>query len=160
MTSYIRTKELREKMSKLHKGKTYAPNTTFKKGHKQLNTGRTHFAKGKICHNPGELSNLWKGGITPVMRYLRTCTKYRQWRSDVFTRDNYTCIWCGVRSGNGKAVILQADHIKPFYLILEEYKLFNIEEALNCEELWNINNGRTLCENCHKRTETWGRPKK
>jgi hypothetical protein len=23
------------------------------------------------------------------------------------------------------------------------------EESLQCEELWNINNGQTLCESCH-----------
>lgn len=24
-----------------------------------------------------------------------------------------------------------------------------LEDAENCEELWNINNGRTLCKSCH-----------
>jgi len=33
------------------------------------------------------------------------------------------------------------------------------EEALSCDELWNINNGRTLCIGCHKKTDTYGRPK-
>ncbi|MCK9370945.1 hypothetical protein M0R04_13625 [Candidatus Dojkabacteria bacterium] len=115
--------------------------------------------KGSICPNPGALSNLWKGGITPIMKFLRTCTRYIQWRADVFTKDNFTCVWCGAKSGNGKAVELNADHIKPFYVILREYKITDIENALKCEELWDINNGRTLCRQCHMTTETWGRPK-
>ena len=32
-----------------------------------------------------------------------------------------------------------------------------LEQALNYEELWNINNGETLCENCHKETDTYGK---
>ena len=31
-----------------------------------------------------------------------------------------------------------------------------IENVFDCEELWNINNGRTLCIQCHKLTDTWG----
>lgn len=39
---------------------------------------------------------------------------------------------------------------KPYFVcVLKEYDLF-------CEELWDLNNGRTLCIDCHKKTETWG----
>lgn len=98
----------------------------------------------------------WKGGISLIGKKLdkqiRKCFLYRQWRSDIFMRDSYTCVLCGARSGNGMAVYLQADHYpKMFSVILKEYKIKTIEEALNCEELWNINNGRTLCINCHKK---------
>jgi len=27
-----------------------------------------------------------------------------------------------------------------------------LEQALNCDKLWDINNGRTLCRKCHKKT--------
>ncbi len=114
---------------------------------------------GKKCANPGEKSNLWKGGITPIVKQLRSCTKYIEWRSNVFERDNYTCVLCGAKSGNGKAIILNADHIEPFSKIIHSNNIKNIEDALNCIFIWDLNNGRTLCKNCHMRTDTIGRPK-
>jgi len=88
----------------------------------------------------------WKGGITPLQFQIRNSHKYRQWRSDIFTRDDFTCILCGK-----KGCYLEADHYpKKFSIILNEYKIKILEDALNCEELWNINNGRTLCKKCHR----------
>jgi len=86
---------------------------------------------------------------------IRETFKYRQWRSDVFTRDDFTCVLCGVRG-----TPLQVDHYpKSFIKIIEEYKIKTLDESINCEELWNLNNGRTICESCHKKTDTWGRRK-
>ena len=84
----------------------------------------------------------WKGGITPINDRIRKSTEYKLWRISVFTRDNFTCIWCGVRSGQGKTIVLNADHIKPF--------------ALFPELRFAIDNGRTLCIDCHRKTDTWG----
>lgn len=78
----------------------------------------------------------WKGGITPFNKKLRASEHYRQWRTAVFERDGYTCVWCGQRGGK-----LNADHIKPF----------STHPALRFE----ISNGRTLCVDCHKRTDTY-----
>lgn len=89
----------------------------------------------------GNSSPNWKGGVTPMTRMIRASLEYKIWRKSVFERDNYTCIWCGLRSGNGKAVILHADHIKLF-AYFPELRLA-------------IDNGRTLCINCHKTTETF-----
>ena len=88
----------------------------------------------------GEKSNFWKGGITPINKIIRTSSEYKLWRKSVFERDNYTCIWCGIR---GKE--LNADHIKPF--------------ALFPELRFAIDNGRTLCRGCHQKTDTWGNRK-
>ena len=91
----------------------------------------------------------WKNGITPLTRQIRACFEYRQWRSDVFTRDDFTCQDCGVRGGN-----LEADHYtKQFSVIFHENKIKDLQQALDCAEFWNINNGRTLCEKCHNKTK-------
>lgn len=87
----------------------------------------------------------WKGGITPLVAQIRHCFKNRQWISDIFTRDDFTCQECNKRGG-----WLVAHHIKFFAIILNENKIKTLEQALKCEELWNINNGKTLCEKCHK----------
>lgn len=81
----------------------------------------------------------WKGGITPEIRKIRNSLEYKIWRIAVFTRDNFTCIWCGA-SG-----FINADHIKRF----ADYP----------ELRFAIDNGRTLCVPCHKTTETYGRKK-
>jgi len=90
----------------------------------------------------------WKNGRTDLRRRLMCSYKYRQWRSDVFTRDNYTCQECNLNH-----CYLEAHHIKEFNKIIEENNIKLLDEALNCEELWNINNGITLCNKCHNKTK-------
>lgn len=104
----------------------------------------------------GEKHHFWKGGISNLRDSIRHSYKYRQWRSDVFTRDDFTCQTCGDKNGRGKRVTLNADHIKLFSLILQENGIKTLEQAEECEELWNINNGRTLCEPCHRKTDSFG----
>lgn len=95
----------------------------------------------------GERSHLWKGGITPLAMSIRKCLEYAIWRFDVFTRDNFTCVFC-----RKKGVYLHADHYpRKFSIILRGYKIKTMEQALCCAKLWDINNGRTLCKKCHNK---------
>ena len=96
--------------------------------------------------NRGSSHFNWKGGITSLSSRIRHLFKYRQWRSDIFTRDDYTCQICGLRGGE-----LNVDHYpKMFSEIFKENNIKTLEEAEICEEFWNINNGRTLCKKCHQ----------
>lgn len=97
--------------------------------------------KGKMGLR-GEKCPLWRGGVTEINALIRSSAEYKLWRSAVFQRDNHTCVWCRRRGGDGKALILNADHIKPF--------------ALFPELRFAIDNGRTLCVECHRTTDTWG----
>ena len=99
-----------------------------------------------------EKSNFWKGGKTDLTSSIRTLWKYRAWRNFVFERDRYVCIQCGYDKGN----IIEADHIIPLAQLLDANNVKNIKEAIFCDALWDINNGRTLCRPCHKKTDTWG----
>jgi hypothetical protein len=97
-----------------------------------------------------------KNGLTPFYTLIRHSFEYRQWSSDVFKRDDWTCQKCLKRGGT-----LHAHHIKEFYLILKENNLKSFDEAIKCSELWDLNNGQTLCVECHKQTESFMRkPKK
>ena len=95
----------------------------------------------------GDKNPNWKGGVCPIKKLLRSCIKYRQWRSDVFTRDDFTCQECDVRGGN-----LEAHHILSFSNIIILNNISSLEQGLQCEELWNLNNGMTLCLECHSKT--------
>jgi hypothetical protein len=123
----------------------------YKKGHMSWN-------KGKKCPECGRKGNKpWNyTGVTPVILNIRNSYSMRQWRSDVFTRDDFTCQGCLIRGGK-----LHAHHIKPFSIIVKENNIKSLEDAISCCELWDINNGRTLCIPCHKQTDNYGnKPKK
>jgi hypothetical protein len=102
--------------------------------------------KRKISKSLLGNKNRWQGGKTLLSFTIRQCFKYRQWRDDVFTRDKFTCQECGQIGGR-----LHAHHIIPFASIMQKYEIITLEEALNCEELWSMNNGITYCKKCHLR---------
>jgi 5-methylcytosine-specific restriction endonuclease McrA len=100
--------------------------------------------RGKPAWNKG------KGTRTKLTQMIRSSAQYAEWRRQVFLRDNFTCAMCPKRGD------VNADHIKAFSVILTEYKISRMEDALQCEEMWDIKNGRTLCLECHKKTPNFG----
>lgn len=102
----------------------------------------------------GENNNNWKGGITPLSNVIRHCSKYLNWRTSVFQRDDFTCQHC-----NQVGRKLRAHHIKRFSVILEEFNITTLEEAQTCVELWDTNNGITLCKKCHKKEHSKSKAK-
>lgn len=121
--------------------------THFKKGNK-LNAGRIPWNKGK--KRPEMIGNKlnWKGGTTKIVALIRSMDEYLFWRSAVFQRDNWTCQTCGLRG-----VYLEAHHKKELIRIVIDNKIISVEDAKKCIELWDINNGVTLCEKCHNLTK-------
>jgi len=99
----------------------------------------------------GENSYFWKGGINKLAHRIRNSVEYKIWRTGVFKRDDYKCVVGGRVHGNK----LNADHVKPFSIILKENNIRTFQEAICCKELWDINNGQTLCIDCHKKTGTY-----
>ncbi len=110
----------------------------------------------KRPNNSGENNHFWKGGKTKLSLQIRNSVEYSFWRKQIFERDNYTCQICGRKNKKGDKVIIEVDHIYPFSKILDDFDITSIEEAISCEKIWDIENGRTLCRECHKKTETWG----
>lgn len=98
----------------------------------------------KQPHCQGEKHWNWKGGITKESEKIRCSMEYKQWRDAVFKRDNWSCVICGDRNylGRIRTLVLNADHIKSF--------------AHYPKLRFDINNGRTLCLDCHQKTETFG----
>ena len=136
----------------------------------QLNSGRTHFKKGQVsfrkgikqteeakeknrqahlgkkiseetrkklreCHK-GEKSYQWKGGISKNYKRGYKTSEYKKWRLSIFERDGFKCQVCGIIG-----VYITAHHIKSF--------------AKYPELRYEISNGITLCEECHKLTDNY-----
>lgn len=131
------------------KGRTYpnrkkpifaTPNAGwFKSGDKPWNTNKK--MTQKYCENmskrfielnisKGKKNPSWKGGITPAYQQVRRTQEYRDWRNNVYRRDNYTCKKCGKRG-----VKIEAHHIYP----LRNY----------AHLMYFVPNGITLCKICH-----------
>jgi len=125
------SKEAKEKISKANKGNKYrlGKNHTEETKKKISKMTRQRTPKGK--NHPR-----WKGGNERCIK-LYSGIGYKAWRKDVFERDNYTCQICGDNRGGN----LRAHHIIPFKECLKK----------NNGLEFDINNGITLCESCHKK---------
>ena len=93
------------------------------------------FASSKAGTYPANLKG--KRGTKPRTYQKRGNAFDREWRDAVFKRDNYTCQSCGKKSGR-----IQAHHIKPY----KKYPELRLD----------LSNGVTLCEDCHKKTDSYG----
>lgn len=87
---------------------------------------RIRGAKGERCHS-------YKDGKLAERMGQRYSSQYKRWRFDVYSRDKFTCQKCGDKKGGN----LNAHHIKPF--------------ADHPELRFDVDNGITLCEGCHKK---------
>lgn len=100
----------------------------------------------------------WKDGKTSLYDKIRTLAETKKWRNAVYENGNYTCQLCGDNQGGN----LNAHHKKPFAQILSEFikeysQLSPVEDTIALTRLarkwkpfWDVTNGETLCEDCHK----------
>ena len=75
----------------------------------------------------------WKGGKTAETKRIKQSINWKNWRGDVFNRDNFTCQECFVRGG-----YLEPHHIIPLRQTLRR--------------AFEVKNGITLCRPCHMMT--------
>lgn len=85
----------------------------------------------------------WRGGTTKIGQLIRSSSKYITWRNSVFTRDGYKCVLCKTNC------YIHAHHKIPLHNLLETYNIKCIDTAFNCDIIWGVKNGITLCEDCH-----------
>lgn len=88
------------------------------------------------CRNANKLKENnpnWRGGIAKSRKTEMSRKPYKEWRRLVFERDGFKCVECKTQEGR-----LNADHILPW--------------AAFPEIRYDVNNGRTLCEKCHRKT--------
>lgn len=102
-------------------------------GHKQTDETR---AKRSAALS-GDKAPKWNGGISRQYKRGYKTAQFKRWRTAVFQRDDFTCQHCGQRGG-----YLTAHHIKGF--------------AAYPDLRYEVSNGLTLCEECHKKTDNYG----
>lgn len=120
--------DTRAKMKANHKGtsgKKFSDESREKMSAWQKNKPRLKF-RGEDHWN-------WKGGISKERHVAMGRQEYKQWRSDVFQRDDWTCQTCHARG-----VYLEAHHLNSW----KDYP----------ELRYVVDNGVTLCLACHKLT--------
>lgn len=116
-----------------------------------------NFGKKHPGLNKGHFNARYLDGRTPLAIMIRSLENYKNWRTQIFKRDNYTCQEC-----KQIGYKLEAHHIIPFTKLLseflKEYDQFSpiedketlIRLAIKWKSFWSINNGKTLCKTCHK----------
>lgn len=153
--------ETKDKLSKIMKKKHSIESWGFQKGHIDFakNKGRKHSlefrdkCRERMKKRLGRNSPNWKGGITTLKRRviitlggrIRACQSYKEWRYKIFKRDNYTCQACNCKK------YLNAHHIESFNKIIKKYNIKTIEQSIKCKKLWDVDNGISLCYECHKK---------
>lgn len=75
----------------------------------------------------------WEGFRADHWSRVRASAEWDRWRSAVFSRDGYTCRFCSARDAR-----LNPHHIQP--------------KASCPERVFDVSNGITLCEPCHRLT--------
>jgi 5-methylcytosine-specific restriction endonuclease McrA len=102
-------------------------------------------------------------GRSPLNIRIRGLSKYKNWRKEILERDNYTCQECGNSDDS-----IEVHHINSFSMLLnsflKEYDNFSPSEEIDIlvrlstkyEPFWNLENGKTLCKDCHMETGSYG----
>ena len=149
---------------KCYNNRVKVPNTKIEKFCRKCRKSFIDWPNSKIkycslsCACSRENNGRWRGGKIPITVTIRGLEEGVKWRASIFQRDNYTCQQCLRRGAS-----LEAHHKKPFALIfkefLQKYSQFSqyedketlIRLSTSYPDFWDINNGQTLCKECHKR---------
>lgn len=135
MVKRWRDRKFRKKMAGVMK------NNKFAKDHKRSDEHKRKISEFIKRTRNQENNPNWKGGRKREHKILYGSRRYSEWRKLVFERDNYQCQnkECGIKSGQGKTVYLEAHHKKEW----SKYPKLRFV----------ISNGITLCKKCHDKTK-------
>lgn len=140
-----RSEETKEKIRLAHLGKKQTKESIEKRVRKIKGKKRSEKTRIKIslAHTK---EKEFTGFKRTFNKRLRGNLKYIEWRKAVYERDNYTCQDCF-----RKNLYLMAHHIIFLNDILKQNNIISLEQAENCKELWDLDNGITLCVKCHQK---------
>jgi 5-methylcytosine-specific restriction endonuclease McrA len=129
-------------------------NKEFRIRKDQVKRGRGLYCSKECYHKAKTVYELSPG--RRFIHHLRQTEEYKNWRINCLRRDWFRCQECFTKDN------LEVHHIKSFTeLVIEflnKYNMFSpiedtetlIRLASGVQGLWDINNGKTLCEFHHK----------
>lgn len=121
---YLQTKDSRDSLREVMQTDEY----------KQKQSVTKKGERNGMWNVTGEQHPNWNPERTKEQRIAeRKTEKDSRWRKDIFNRDKYICQCCGYDKGH----ILVAHHMNSWHWCVEGR--------------YDVNNGITLCEPCHKR---------
>jgi len=96
------------------------------------------YGKSVSLRQSGDKHHMWKGGVSADRDKVRSSSMYKEWRSKVFVRDDFTCQSCFTKGGE-----LRAHHMVA-YKDVPKLRL-------------KVSNGVTLCSECHRQWHVFDR---
>lgn len=118
------------------KSKASAANKAYWKSYPHLAIARGTKISGENAYN-------WKGGAAKLNTSIRQMTENRRWMDAVKFRDK-KCVQCASTER------LQSHHIIPLASLIAAHEITSREDARRIAHiLWDLQNGKTLCEPCH-----------
>jgi len=109
----------------------------------------------------GRKHPLWTGGSN-LQTAIRTSGAYYKWVCTVLRRDNYICQECGSDSSRLEVhhTITFAELFREFLNEHNQFSPFEDEESLlelssDWRPFWDLENGITLCKECHSEKGTY-----
>ena len=101
-------------------------------------------------YNPNNNNSL----PAPILKLrIRNTTKYLNWRIAILRRDGFRCQVCSASIKDNKTMRLDIHHANTFNDMFKYNNITTIKQALECKEIWNLDNGVCLCYRCHKDIE-------
>lgn len=143
------SQQTRELMSIAHSGQTpwnkgIPSSEEAKKNQSKALKGKTRTMETRK-NMSGKRNHNWKGGVSELDKAIRELPEMYIWKYNVMKRDDFRDCFTGIRGNHN----LEVHHIKPLAIIIQEYNIKTIEDALNCKELWDTDNGVTMFRESH-----------
>lgn len=110
--------------------------------HKQWCAANPDKVRARGEKTRGALAYNWKGGTSHLNTSIRLMHEHRKWMDAVKECDG-RCLRCGSTEN------LEAHHIIELADLLKRHGITTREQARETAELWDLNNGETLCRRCH-----------
>lgn len=115
-----------------------------RKGRKLTESWKINLSLSMRGKNAGKKNHFFIDGRTPFTQSIKNLLEYNNWRKQIFIRDNFTCQECGQYGVKLNNFLKEYDQFSPI-----EDKETLVRLAIKWKPFWNINNGKTLCEDCH-----------